>query len=231
MVTPPPPRLLRPAPPRPCPARPRPARPSAPAPVSAPGSAAGCGSVPPPPHHEEEGEPAGPLSEVFTTVLLPCCCSQCRSECRGYKGLLLSHAGSLKSKSYLAVSKATTCGIIKKVEVLVCQIEGILAWREHFIFICLEESNVFLPAKLRDRCRKLLQERWFTNFFKTWDYTKERYILDATEKVQNNMVERELHLHTGACGILHVLPDTTIPQRVQSSSAGSCFTLGLRCAG
>ncbi|XP_052645594.1 uncharacterized protein LOC128142922 isoform X2 [Harpia harpyja] len=128
--------------------------------------------------------------QVFTTVLLPCCCSQCGSECRGYKGLLLSHAGSLKSKSYLAVSKATTCGIIKKVEVLVCQIEGILSWREHFIFSCLEESNVFLPAKLRDRCRKLLQERRFTNFFKTWDYTKEQYILDAMEKVQNNMVER-----------------------------------------
>jgi len=83
------------------------------------------------------------------TVLLPCCCSQRGSECRGYKGLLLSHAGSLKSKSCLAVSKATTCGIIKKDEVLVCQIEGILAWRENFFLICLEESNVFLPAKLR----------------------------------------------------------------------------------
>ncbi|KFQ27697.1 hypothetical protein N331_11200, partial [Merops nubicus] len=71
------------------------------------------------------------------------------SERRGYKGSLLSQAGSLKSKSYLAVSKATTCGIIKKDEVLACQIEGILAWRERFVFIYLEESNVFLPAKLR----------------------------------------------------------------------------------
>ncbi|KFU89964.1 hypothetical protein M959_05358, partial [Chaetura pelagica] len=70
-------------------------------------------------------------------------------ECCGYKGLLLSHAGSLKSKSYSAVSKATTCGIIKKDEVLVYWIEGILAWRVHCIFICLEESNVFLPGKLR----------------------------------------------------------------------------------
>ncbi|KFO80981.1 hypothetical protein N303_10775, partial [Cuculus canorus] len=71
------------------------------------------------------------------------------SQCRGYKGLLLSHAGSLKSKSYLAVSKATTCGIIKKDEVLARKIERILAWREHSIFIYLEESNAFLPAKLR----------------------------------------------------------------------------------
>ncbi|KFO93851.1 hypothetical protein N320_11818, partial [Buceros rhinoceros silvestris] len=69
------------------------------------------------------------------------------SECRGYKGLLLPHAGALKSKNYLAVSKATTCGIIKKDEVFVCQIEGILAWRE--LFIHPEESDVLLPAKFR----------------------------------------------------------------------------------
>ncbi|KFP00350.1 hypothetical protein N300_00522, partial [Calypte anna] len=75
--------------------------------------------------------------------------NQCGSECCGCKGFLLSRAGSLKSKSYSAVSKATTCGIIKKDEVLVCWMEGFLAWREHFIFICLEESNVFLPGKLR----------------------------------------------------------------------------------
>lgn len=75
-----------------------------------------------------EGEGGGeaaeqrPLSEVFTAVLPPRCCCQRGSECRGYKGLLLPHAGSLKSKSYLAVSKATTCGIIKKAGVLLCQI-------------------------------------------------------------------------------------------------------------
>ncbi|KFP79718.1 hypothetical protein N310_02407, partial [Acanthisitta chloris] len=67
----------------------------------------------------------------------------------GCKGSLLSSAGSLESKSCLAVSKATTCGIIKKGAALACQIQGILAWREHFTFICLEESNVLLPAELR----------------------------------------------------------------------------------
>ncbi|XP_066858393.1 uncharacterized protein [Anser cygnoides] len=90
-------------------------------------------------------------AEVFLTVLWPCRCSRHGSECCGCKGFLLSHTGSLKSKSCLAVSKATTCGIIKKDEALVCQRYGILAWREHFIFICCEESNVSLPAKLRRR--------------------------------------------------------------------------------
>ncbi|EOA96887.1 hypothetical protein Anapl_10348, partial [Anas platyrhynchos] len=71
------------------------------------------------------------------------------SECCGCKGFLLSHTGSLKSKSCLAVSKATTCGIIKKDEALACQRYGILAWREHFVFIRCEEPNVSLPAKLR----------------------------------------------------------------------------------
>ncbi|XP_050564026.1 uncharacterized protein LOC118249468 [Cygnus atratus] len=89
--------------------------------------------------------------EVFLTVLWPYRCSRHGSECCGCKGFLLSHAGSLKSKSCLAVSKATTCGIIKKDEALVCQRYGILAGREHFIFICYEESNVSLPAKLRRR--------------------------------------------------------------------------------
>lgn len=56
------------------------------------------------------------------TVPCPPAAAAANSGSEGYKGLLLSHAGSLKSKSYLAVSKATTCGIIKKDEVLACQI-------------------------------------------------------------------------------------------------------------
>ncbi|KGL73100.1 hypothetical protein N309_00163, partial [Tinamus guttatus] len=54
----------------------------------------------------------------------------------GYKGLLLSCAGSCKTKSCLAVSKATTCGIIREDEASICQIQGILARGEHFVFIC-----------------------------------------------------------------------------------------------
>lgn len=103
---------------------PNPGPPAAPAPVSAAGSpadGAACGTVPSW-RREKEEEENRPLSEVSVAVLPPRCRSQRGSECRGYKGLLLPHAGSLKSKSYSAVSKATTCGIIKKDGVLLCQI-------------------------------------------------------------------------------------------------------------